>query len=113
MATIEQREKILVVKSKIIIFSLAIQQKIQHIIDKKKMILTNSVNEPFLENACCNERITNTVIAYFEEIDKEITQYNSIVTNLSNTISSLSSSSSIIIFSPSSSLLPPNCSSLL
>ena len=98
MATIEQREKILVVKSKIIFFSLAIQEKIQRIIDKKRMILTNSVNEPFLENACCNERTHDSVISYFEEADKEITEYNKIVENLSNTIYDINEINKSIMF---------------
>ena len=82
-----QREKTLIVESKIIQFSLALQEKVQNILDKKKMLLTNSANEPFLENACCNEKDSGsnqTVIGYFEKDDKEIELCNNIVRELSN-----------------------------
>jgi hypothetical protein len=80
-----QREKILVVESKIIEFSLAIQEKIQQIISKKKLLLTNMANEPFVENACCNETDIFSTIRYFEkESNGEIGNYNKIVEELSN-----------------------------
>jgi hypothetical protein len=46
-----QREKILVIQSKIIMFSLGIQEKIQKIIASKRPLLKNSANEHFVENA--------------------------------------------------------------
>jgi len=80
-----QREKILVVESKIIEFSLAIQEKIQQIINKKKLLLTNMANEPFVENACCNESDIFSTIRYFEkESNGEIVNHNKIVEELSN-----------------------------
>ena len=80
-----QREKILVVESKIIEFSLAIQEKIQQIIAKKKLLLTNMSNEPFVENACCNETEIFSTIRYFEkESNGEIGNHNKIVEELSN-----------------------------
>jgi hypothetical protein len=80
-----QREKILVVESKIIEFSLAIQEKIQQIISKKKLLLTNMANEPFVENACCNDTNIFNTIKYFEkESNGEINSYNTIVIELSN-----------------------------
>uniref|UniRef100_A0A6C0BA64 Uncharacterized protein n=1 Tax=viral metagenome TaxID=1070528 RepID=A0A6C0BA64_9ZZZZ len=81
-----QRENILVIESKMIQFSLAIQEKIQTILDKKKLLLTNATNEPFLENACCNERekANETVIQYFEKEDKDIELFNTIVKDLSH-----------------------------
>ena len=80
-----QREKILVVESKIIEFSLAIQEKIQQIITKKKLLLTNMANEPFVENACCNETDIFSTIRYFEkESNGEIGNHNRIVEELSN-----------------------------
>jgi hypothetical protein len=84
----KQNEKLLIVKSKIIFFSLAIQESIQKIINKKKLILKNASNEPFLENACCNTINSNitTVIEYFENEDSSITDYNNIVSKLSNII---------------------------
>jgi hypothetical protein len=79
-----QREKILVVESKIIMFSLAIQEAIQEIIDKKKLLLTNSANEPFVENSCCNENSTLSTIDYFINENGNIKGYNEIVENLAN-----------------------------
>jgi len=61
-----QREKILTIQSKIIMFSLALQEKIQNIVKKKQPLLTKSNNEPYLENACCNEVSNQTTIQYFE-----------------------------------------------
>ena len=82
----EQREKMLIIESKIIYFSLALQEKIQKIIAKKQMLLANSVNEPFLENACCNteSRGETTTLEYFEKEDADIKQFNEIVQQLSN-----------------------------
>jgi len=86
----QQREKMLVVESKIIEFSLAIQEKIQQIINKKKLLLTNKVNEPFVENACCNDTNIFKTIQYFEkESNGEITNYNKIVEELSNVLADI------------------------
>jgi hypothetical protein len=80
----DQREKILEIQSKIIMFSLAIQEKIQNIINKKTVLLTKANNEAYLENSCCNERKNQTTIQYFEEADHNITEYNKIVYRLAN-----------------------------
>ena len=84
----EQREKMLIIESKIIYFSLAVQEKIQKIISKKQMLLANSANEPFLENACCNteSRGESTTLQYFEKEDPDIKQFNEIVQQLSNIV---------------------------
>jgi len=79
-----QREKILEIQSKIILFSLAIQEKIQNIINKKTLLLTKSNNEAYLENSCCNEKKNQTTIEYFEDADSSITEYNNNVRRLSN-----------------------------
>jgi hypothetical protein len=81
-----QRDKILVLESKNILFSLAIQEKIQAILNKKDMLLNKLNNEPYLENACCNEnsQTKETCLQYFENTDSTITNYNKFVVNLSN-----------------------------
>jgi hypothetical protein len=79
-----QREKILEIQSKIIMFSLAIQEKIQNVINKKTLLLTKANNEAYLENSCCNERKNQTTIQYFEDSDHDITEYNKIVNRLAN-----------------------------
>lgn len=86
----KQREKILVVESKIIEFSLAIQEKIQQIINKKKLLLTNMANQPFVENACCNDTDIFSTIQYFEKESKgEIGNHNKIVDELSNILADI------------------------
>ena len=51
--SINQRDKILVVNSKIFHFSIALIERIQEIVKKSKLLLHTSNNEPYLENACC------------------------------------------------------------
>ena len=84
MGNPNQREKILIVQSKSFLFSLAIQEKIQEIVSKKDALLNKANREPYLENACCDEKSVETFIEYFEKIDPNISQYNKIVHNLSN-----------------------------
>ena len=79
-----QTEKLLVIQSKIILFSLAIQEKIQDIVKTQKAILHTSNNEPYLENACCDSNANQSVIAYFMDKKNDISQFNDIVKNLSN-----------------------------
>ena len=80
-----QLEKILVIESKIIAFSLAIQQDIQKIVEKKNLLLKGA-GQLFMDNACCNERDKNelTTLQYFVQEDKNIEFYNSIVYNLTS-----------------------------
>ena len=81
-----QREKILVVESKIIQFSLAIQEKIQEIVKKKQLLLSNANNEPYLENSCCESKEGETTIDYFIKQDNTISEFNTIVKRLTNII---------------------------
>ena len=82
--SINQREKILVVESKIIQFSLALIERIQEIVKKHALILHTSGNEPYLENACCESNEGETTVGYFSKRDPRIIEYNEIVTQLSN-----------------------------
>jgi len=79
-----QSEKILVVQSKIIAFSLAIQEAIQKIVEKKNLLL-KSGGQFFMDNACCNEQNASslTTLDYFINDDKNIEIYNHIVFSLS------------------------------
>jgi hypothetical protein len=81
-----QREKILVVDSKIIQFSFAIQEKIQNIVNKKQLLLNNANNEPYLENSCCESKEGQSTIEYFTNQDPNITEFNIIVKRLTNII---------------------------
>jgi len=100
-----QREKIGVMEGKVILFSLAIQERINEIVQKKDVVLRKMTNEPFLENACCNERSGEekriTTLNYFEKEDKTIAQYNEIVARLSNVFKDISFySSASLLYSP-------------
>jgi hypothetical protein len=79
-----QREKLLVLDSKIIQFSFAIQEKIQEVVKKNDVLLKNSNNEPYLENACCESKEGETTIGYFVKNSPEIKEYNAVVTRLTN-----------------------------
>jgi len=80
-----QLEDLLVVRSKCIYFSLAIQEEIQKIIDKKDTLLKAS-NSAIVTNSCCNERRTGgvipTTLQYFISESNLIEQYNTVVMNL-------------------------------
>jgi hypothetical protein len=60
-------------EGKVILFSLAVQEKINAIVEKKEVVLRKMTNEPYLENACCNERSGQekrlTCLEYFEKED--------------------------------------------
>jgi hypothetical protein len=70
-----QNEKINVMRSKIIFFSIKIQELIQTIVSSKSAILSDNNNSPFLENACCNEEDTNT-LQYYTKINPKIVTNN-------------------------------------
>jgi len=108
----KQDEQILVVQSKIIQFSLAIQERIQDIVKKKDMILSKMNNEYYLENACCQETNSQktTAIGYFEKEDSRISEYNIIVANLSNIVSDIVGySTAVLLYSPinTKNIYPP------
>jgi hypothetical protein len=86
-----QREKLLVIDSKIITFSLAIQEKIQEIVKNKNMLLQNSNNEPYLENSCCQSKEGESTIEYFIKQDELIKEYNNIVFRLTNILQDVNS----------------------
>ena len=88
----DQNEKIAVLKSKVIHFSLALQTLIQNVVNKEKPIMTNSVNEPFLENSCCNKLGDVNTIQYFVSQEPGIISYDTEVVELSNIISDIISS---------------------
>lgn len=79
-----QREKLLVIDSKIIQFSLSIVERINEIVKKQNLLLHTSNNEPYLENACCESKEGVSTINYFISNDSRIEEYNQIVTRLSN-----------------------------
>ena len=92
MGLSNQIEKILVIETKIILYSFAIQEAIQKIVEKKNLLLKSSVH-PYMDNACCNENIhvdkNITVLQYFIKDNREISDYNNIVKELSHFINDI------------------------
>jgi hypothetical protein len=82
--SIKQIERILVIDSKIIQFSLALIERIQESVKKHRTLLQSSNNEPYLENSCCESNEQETTIGYFLKQDSRIGEYNEIVKQLSN-----------------------------
>jgi|TARA_Y100000992_G_C21274073_1_gene498839 hypothetical protein len=83
---VEQEEQINIIKGKIQSFSISMMMKIQDIINSKKPLLTNSADEPFIENMCCQEYVDSNFLSYFSREDKTIETINDIVITLSNII---------------------------
>lgn len=96
--TISQREKILVIDSKIIQFSLALIERIQELVKKHALLLHTSGNEPYLENACCDSKENESTVDYFVNRDPRISEYNNIVTQLSNMLEDIHSYSEAGLF---------------
>jgi len=84
-----QRDKILVVLSKITLFSLAIQERIQEVVKKQDLLLNKGSNEPYLENSCCSSNDKESTIQYFMNKNKDIQEYNQVVQNLTNILSDI------------------------
>jgi len=71
----DQHNDLLVLKAKISYYSYGIVEAIQKIVKDKPMILnTISTGQPFLQNACCNDKMENP-IKYFVKENEEIGQY--------------------------------------
>jgi hypothetical protein len=77
----KQHEKLLVIQSKIIKYSLAIQEDIQNLVETKDMLLKAS-GQPFMMNACCNENSAITALQYFIQENPNIEINNKIVRDL-------------------------------
>jgi len=98
--TINQREKVLVVESKIIQFSLALVERIQDIVKRNQLLLHTANNEPYLENACCESKEGESTVSYFIKHAPQIEEYNQIVAQLSNIMEDIVSySKSGLLFS--------------
>ena len=95
-----QLEKIDIMRSKIIFYSLAIQEAIQGVVSKSSAVLSNTVGEPYLENSCCDDGDLNT-LRYFTTKEPKIIQYNDMVANLSNVLDDLGAMArAAILFDP-------------
>ena len=85
----KQSDKILVIESKIIQFSLSIQEKINEIIQKQKLILHTANNVPYIENACCDTTDKEPIINYFTNQNNSIKDNNKIVKDLGNILANI------------------------
>jgi hypothetical protein len=81
----KQLESLLVIESKILNYSLLIQEEIQKIVDNKDLLLKSSLY-PFMDNACCNEKEQSrlTPLQYFNNENNDIMINNEMITKLSN-----------------------------
>lgn len=75
----EQRQQIAMFKTKSIQYGYGIIESIRNVVRAKDLLLKTASNIPFIENACCNERITARVLDYFETEDVTIKQHVNMV----------------------------------
>lgn len=75
----KQREQLSMYKSKIIQFTYAIVEQVNDVVKSKGLLLKTASNTYFTENACCNDKKTNTTLNYFENNAKEISVYVNMV----------------------------------
>jgi hypothetical protein len=85
----QQNEKLRVIESKIIKFSLEIQEKIQNVTSKKQLLLHSMSNQQYIENSCCNELDHRTTIQYFQDKEPDIITLNANVQRLANLVSDI------------------------
>lgn len=85
----QQIEQLSTIKSKILLFSLGIQNVIQKIVKKEVPLLQTLTGIPFVENFCCSINDDISTFNYFNKKDKSITDYNNVVKELSNMYNSV------------------------
>jgi hypothetical protein len=100
-----QQEKMDIIRSKIIYFSLGIEELIQSAVSNyvkvNKPILLTNMNDPFLENACCDEKSINTY-SYFVDKEPSIDVYNRRIDVLNSyLLDAHRKSSAMTLFEPS------------
>ena len=98
---IYQDEQINIVKTKILLYGLIIQNKIQNIIEKNNPLLSSNSGKNYLENACCDEK-SISVFKYLITNDASIENDNVSSKELSKLIYHLKMlSQSPLFFDPS------------
>jgi len=71
-----QQQGINVVKSRMMQYGFCVIESINKIVKTKDLILKNSAKIPFIENACCNDKLNATnPITYFNEEDERIAKF--------------------------------------
>ena len=75
-------------RTRIADYSVGIQELIQKVVSTHKLLLNNSNDEPFLQNACC-ETDELLCLDYFDKRQPEIKKYNKIVNKLSELLNGI------------------------
>jgi hypothetical protein len=75
----KQREHIAIFKTKVLKYSYGFIESISNIVRSKELILKTSSKIPFLENACCNDKLSKTTLEYFAKEDETITPHMEMV----------------------------------
>ena len=97
--TKKQVEDALVIQSKIVQFSIAIQEGIQSVVSKEKPILSSN-SGPYVQNACCYSNVM-TPLQYMIDRNKNIANYNNITIELQKIVLDLRSlAQAPILFDP-------------
>ena len=78
-----------IIKSKLYEYSIRYIYSVNKIIDSKALHLTNSKNQPYKANSCCEEPPTNFVNAYLDNKNNSLIQYKSQIDNLDNIINEI------------------------
>ena len=76
----EQSNKINIIKGKIQLFSISVLQTISKAISKETTLLSNSFNEPFIENSCCLETHNSGILSYL--FGENLTQITTDLTHI-------------------------------
>lgn len=98
--SMNQYEKIQIIRGKIILYTVKIQEVIQNIISQKTTLLKSNSQQPFLENACCNDNNLGT-LEYFINIKPEIINYNNNNASMQDLLEDVGNlSKAPIVFSP-------------
>ena len=82
---IYQDEQINIIKTKILLYGLIIQNKIQNIIEKNNPLLSSNSGKNYLENSCCDEQSIN-VYNYLISNDSSIVNDNDSTKDLSKLV---------------------------
>lgn len=82
----ESVERLNKLKSKIDLFSHAIIESLQNVIDKQPLILKTEDDVPYTENNCCNDDNVLNTYEYFVTLDDTIQKYNDLVIEYKNVL---------------------------
>lgn len=72
--TKDQLKYVQAIKAKLLVHAYGIGELVEHIVSKKRAVLTTSAGQPFLENACCNDGIM-VPLRYFANENENVALY--------------------------------------